>query len=165
MPPLVICPSFSPTSCPVAQVFVATASDACSPANHLNIACTPSAYDAFDFAGVSAGVCIGIDLMGNQAACQFQYPVVDNAPPTLRLPSSVDLVATDGQGVLFSYVVTATDGCSLNSLTCLFANDTIAPVAGRLSFPVASTTSISCTATNDAGLTAYGTFTVSVRAR
>ena len=96
-PPNITYPNLPPTTCPSAQSFTATASDACYP-HGLVASCTPSSYLATDFSGFSNGLCSVSDVGGNRASCSFSYVVQDNAPPVLNFPSSSSYVATSCAG-------------------------------------------------------------------
>jgi len=81
---------------------------------------------------------------------------VDTAPPTLVVPSEVTVDATSPEGAVVVYSVSASDNVDPNpTVSC-------APPSGS-TFPIGDTT-VSCTATDEAGNTsAPGTFTVHVK--
>jgi hypothetical protein len=77
-----------------------------------------------------------------------------NEPPSLDLPADMTVDATSPAGATVSYSVTATDDNDPSpDVEC-------APVPGS-TFPV-GTTVVSCTATDDGGLTDSGSFSVTV---
>lgn len=80
---------------------------------------------------------------------------IDGTPPTLTLPSPVTAEATGPSGAAVSFSATATDNILTPAPTVACA-----PVSGS-TFALGAT-SVSCTATDAAGLTATGTFTVTV---
>jgi large repetitive protein len=78
----------------------------------------------------------------------------DATAPVWTLPSSFSVPATGTTGAMVNYAATADDATSqLASFTC-------APVSGSL-FAIGAT-SVNCTATDNAGLIATGTFSVTV---
>ena len=77
-----------------------------------------------------------------------------NEPPTLDLPADMSVDATTPAGATISYSVTATDDNDPSpEVVC-------SPASGSI-FPI-GTTVVSCTATDDGGLTDSGSFSVTV---
>jgi uncharacterized delta-60 repeat protein len=85
-----------------------------------------------------------------------RYIVGDTAPPTLRLPESVTSKATSLAGATVAFVVTASDNMDPNPVVIC------TPPSGS-TFPIGTTT-VTCTATDAAGNTSSGSFTVDVSA-
>lgn len=81
----------------------------------------------------------------------------DTTAPTLQLPSTITVSATSQQGASVSYTVTTTDPdnpASQISISC-------SPVSGSL-FPIGNS-SVNCSASDPAGNTSTGSFTVTVQ--
>jgi hypothetical protein len=79
----------------------------------------------------------------------------DNDPPVLSLPGNLTVEATSAPGTTVTYTATATDANPAQpSVTCT-------PTSGG-TFPISATT-VSCSATDAAGNTATGSFSVTVR--
>src|SRR5574341_790743 len=81
---------------------------------------------------------------------------VDTTPPTLQLPANMTVEAEDASGAVVTFSATATDTNPANPpVTCN-------PASG-LTFPLDSTTTVSCSATDASGNTANGSFTITVQ--
>jgi TolB protein len=95
-----------------------------------------------------------IDLDGGElVTCRYTY-TKDTVPPTLTLPPNISVNATGPAGATVAYSATASDGVDPTpTLSCL-------PASGSL-FPIGTRT-VNCTATDDAGNSASGSFTVTV---
>jgi hypothetical protein len=79
----------------------------------------------------------------------------DSTPPTLSLPSNMTVEATSSTGAVVSFTATASDANPTNpSVTCT-------PASGS-TFSLGTTT-VNCSATDAAGNTATGSFTITVR--
>jgi serine protease len=79
---------------------------------------------------------------------------VDTTPPVLTVPGPLTVNATSPQGAVVTFSATATDDVDPSpTVTC-------APTSGSV-FPI-GTTSVSCTARDDAGNSTSGSFTVTV---
>jgi subtilisin-like proprotein convertase family protein len=95
------------------------------------------------------------DPSGNSVTCNITIVVEDNTDPVLTTPASfsqnVDLNQCDA---VVTYVTSATDNCDVSvDIVCV-------PPSGS-TFPVGPTT-VTCTATDDAGNTDVSTFVVTV---
>jgi hypothetical protein len=97
---------------------------------------------------------IGCDAAGNLATNSFTVTVEDTESPVLRLPANLSVVAGPGQSnAVITYVAAASDNSGSAPVVCV-------PPSGT-AFPVGVTT-VTCTATDDSGNTASGSFTVTV---
>ncbi|MBN2508248.1 MAG: HYR domain-containing protein [Verrucomicrobia bacterium] len=96
------------------------------------------------------------DPCGLESQCSQAVALVDTTPPTITCPAPIFASTDAGQcskaGVVFT--ATATDNCSLLTVLCN-------PPSGS-TFPKGVTT-VTCVATDAAGNTNAGTFTVTVR--
>ena len=88
-------------------------------------------------------------------AISFNVKVVGNAPPQMSVPSDMSVEATGPTGASATFTATATDpeDGTLPTPTCT-------PASGS-TFPIAQTT-VTCTATDGGGLSASGSFHVTV---
>lgn len=128
------------------------------PASSLTVTCSPPSFSA-DTTASTSGTCTAVDAHGNHNSCSFSYAVVDSLPPTLNMPPSSAVTATTSAGTNVAYTVTASDNCAFGSLTCTLPNGASVPSTGTYLFPVGTTT-VSCTATDQAGHSTSGTFTI-----
>ena len=100
--------------------------------------------------GVTPVTCTATDASGNTSTDLFSVTVADTTPPVLTVPNDITVIF----GATVTYEATATD----------IADDAVAvscdPPSGTV-FPLGNTT-VNCTATDNAGLTDSGAFTVSV---
>jgi hypothetical protein len=132
--------------------FSATADDA-DPANPA-VDCQPPSGSTFPL-GATTVQCSATDAAGNTANGSFTVTVRDTTPPTLNLPADITEEATGPSGAAVSYSASASDivdGSMAADCT---------PSSGA-TFPLGTTT-VSCSATDAAGNTANGSFTVTVR--
>ena len=127
----------------------------------------PSDSDLIDYISVVPGdtfplgdtrvTCVVNDGLGQVISKSFTVTVRDSTPPTLNVPTSVIVNATDPSGAGVSYVVTATDlvtSADLITITCH-------PTSGATF--ASGTTSVSCTAVDQAGnVSPASTFPVTV---
>jgi hypothetical protein len=82
-------------------------------------------------------------------------PAGDTIAPTLSLPASLTVNATSPAGAAVSYAVSASDDVDPNpSVSCIPASGSVFPI-GR--------TAVACSATDAAGNSASGSFTVTVK--
>jgi hypothetical protein len=131
--------------------FTATAEDA-DPANPA-VDCQPPSGSTFPL-GATTVDCSATDAAGNTANGSFTVTVVDTTPPSLNLPSNINETASSNSQAVVTYSATATD------LVDGAVPVNCTPASGS-SFPVGPTT-VNCSATDAAGNTANGSFTVTV---
>ncbi|WP_322513568.1 HYR domain-containing protein, partial [Chloroflexus sp.] len=104
--------------------------------------------------GVTTVNCTATDGAGNTASGSFTVAVVDTTAPTLTLPGNLTREASGPRGATVTFTASATDAVSGTvPVTCV-------PASGSL-FPLGVTT-VNCTATDGAGNTASGSFTVTI---
>jgi hypothetical protein len=116
--------------------------------------CTPASGTGFAL-GDTTVTCTATDDADNESApVSFIVRVVDTTDPTLTLPGNLTREATSASGASVTYTATASDAAD-GTIT-----PTCTPASGSL-FPRGITT-VTCTATDTAGNTATGTFTVRV---
>ena len=115
--------------------------------------CSPASGSTFPL-GTTSVHCTATDTAGNVGMATFTVVVRDTTPPRLTLPAPITVPATKPNGATVTYAVTAIDAVS-GAVTpqCL-------PRSGA-TFPIGTTT-VACTATDQAGNTAHGSFTVFV---
>jgi hypothetical protein len=132
--------------------FTATASDAVdgSPA----VTCTPPSGSTFSL-GATTVQCSVTDAAGNTGTGSFTVTVQDTTAPTLDLPANITEEATSATGTAVSFTVTAVDAVD--------STPTVACTPPSGSTFALGTTTVNCTATDDAGNTGSGSFTVTVR--
>jgi hypothetical protein len=118
------------------------------------MACDPPSGSFFPL-GKTVVKCAATDKHGNRSATEtFTVEVGDTTPPVLKLPGNITAIATSKSGARVSYTVTATDNVDPKpTVKCT-------PPSGGL-FRLGSTP-VNCTATDSAGNTSTGTFTVKV---
>lgn len=117
--------------------------------------CTPPSGGTFPV-GTTTVTCTATNpTSGASSTGTFTVTVVaPNQPPALQLPGDLTVAATSSAGAAVQYTVTATDdGAAEPTVSC-------APVSGTTF--VVGTTTVTCTATDDEGLTDTGSFTVTV---
>jgi chitodextrinase len=105
--------------------------------------------------GTTAVTVAATDAANNTSIATFDIQVVDTTAPTLSLPANLIVEATGPGGAAAVFAGSAVDVVS-GSLPVVFT-----PPSGSL-FPLGTTT-VSATATDAAGHTAVGQFTVTVR--
>jgi len=96
----------------------------------------------------------------------FQAPSADTTPPVLSLPANQTVPATSPQEATVTYTVTASDPddpASQLTINCTDRSGKSYPTGTnvRATFPIGTTT-VTCTASDPAGNTARGSFTVTV---
>lgn len=117
--------------------------------------------DATSGAPVAVGTttvhCTATDHAGNTARGSFVVHVTDRTGPTLTLPADLTATATGLSGAKVGYATAATD----------LVDGSIAPVCTPASGTLfaATTTAVTCTATDSHGNRTAGTFTVTVAVR
>lgn len=96
------------------------------------------------------------DGAGNFSEATQHVTVVDTTKPVLSLPGDIIVDATSPQGATVTYLVSATDAVSATPVvTCTMASGSVFPIG---------TTTVTCDATDAAGNTTTGDFTVLVQA-
>jgi fibronectin type 3 domain-containing protein len=121
----------------------------------VQVTCDPASGSKFPV-GSTTVTCSATDAHNNTGTSSFQVNVsfADNQPPAFTsVPPDTSIEATGANGAPFSYTVTATDNVGTPSVSC-------SPASGS-TFPIGSTT-VNCTATDSAGLTANASFKVTV---
>ncbi len=134
-----------------AVTFAATAEDAVS--GELAVSCSPASGSTFPF-GMTSVRCAAVDEAGNDTVGYFVIEVVDTTAPELFLPANPTMEATGPTGATVTYSVSAFD-----VVDGMVVPDCV-PVSGS-TFAL-GTTFVDCTATDEAGNTAEGSFAVIV---
>jgi HYR domain-containing protein len=121
----------------------------------VTVSCSPPSGSVFPV-GTTSVTCTATDDSGNSAQGSFSVTVQDTTPPNVSVPANITAEATGPAGADVGFTVTATDNVDATpTISC-------APPSGS-TFPI-TTTTVSCTATDDAGNTSSAkTFTVTVR--
>ena len=116
--------------------------------------CSPASGSTFAV-GSTVVSCSATDKAGNTGSASFKVTVSDRSPPTLNLPSAMTVNSTSPNGEVVTYSASASDLVDGSvPVTCI-------PASGS-TFPLGTTT-VSCSATDKAGNTATGTFTVTLQ--
>jgi hypothetical protein len=116
--------------------------------------CLPASGSTFAL-GTTTVHCAATDAAGNQATGSFDVTVVDTTPPALTLPADKTVDATGLSGAVVTYSATASDLVDGSvAVNC-------SPASGATFAP--GTTTVHCSATDAAGNTANGSFTVTVK--
>ena len=141
-----------------------TASDPDNPPNQLTLSCTDSAGHSYPTGtnvsatfhiGTTTVNCSASDPAGNTTTGNFTVTVKDVTPPVLNLPGNMTVNATSVRGAVVTFTATATDDDGTSPpVTCT-------PASGSL-FSFGMTT-VNCNATDQAGNTSTGSFTVTVQ--
>jgi M6 family metalloprotease-like protein len=132
--------------------FSATATDTVGPTNPA-VTCNPPSGSMFPL-GTTTVTCSATDAAGNTGTISFTIQVRDTTAPNLTVPANMIGEATGAAGRIVTFSATATD--------LVDATPTVACVAPSGStFPLGTTT-VNCTATDDAGNVANGSFTITV---
>lgn len=137
--------------CAAVVSFDATATDNCE---GVNVLCDPPSGSVFSL-GQTTVNCTATDASGNTDTCSFTVTINDTQAPSITCPIDVEQVAaTDATTavVLFPDPLT-TDNCTVADVTC-------APPSGS-AFPLGTTT-VNCTASDEAGNNASCSFGVTV---
>ncbi|RMD70995.1 MAG: HYR domain-containing protein, partial [Bacteroidetes bacterium] len=154
-PPTITCPanqvvSNDPSQCSAVVTYpAATAMDNC------NVTITYSQNSGTSFpVGTTTVTATATDDGGNTAQCTFDVTVNDTENPTITCPANQVVSNDAGQcSAVVNFAATASDNCNVASIAYSQASGT--------SFPVGTTT-VTVTATDDAGNTAQCTFDVTV---
>ncbi|MBI3402684.1 MAG: VCBS repeat-containing protein [Acidobacteria bacterium] len=130
--------------------FAASASDDSGP---VPVNCSPASGSTFAL-GVTTVTCSATNA-GGQTIASFNVTVGDTTPPVLSLPVPLTVEATNAAGATVSYSGSASDLVSgAVAVAC-------SPTSGS-TFQLGTTT-VNCSASDAAGNTAHGSFTVAVR--
>jgi hypothetical protein len=134
----------------VVVTYAASASDPVEGA--VPISCSPASGTVFSI-GAHTVNCSATDVHGNTTTGSFAVTVIYVTPPVLHLPANITQTASAANGNIVTYTATATDGIDgTDPVHCT-------PASGSRFL---GTTTVSCSATNSVGLTATGSFTVTV---
>jgi uncharacterized repeat protein (TIGR01451 family) len=126
-------------------------------AGSATLLCTKASGSVFAI-GTTPVECTGTDLAGNITVGSFlvnvtSAPLADTIAPVLNLPADITTVATSANGAIVTYTATASDLGSDVPVSC-------DPASGSV-FLIKPTT-VNCSATDAAGNTSSGFFTVTV---
>lgn len=126
------------------------------------IVCTPSSGSTFAL-GTTNVSCTATDLGGNTAIGMFDVIVFDNGDPQITVPEPITEEATDSNGAAVSFSVTAADDIDTDVTTqcTIISGATEVEVVSGDTFPLGST-SVTCTATDDAENAASASFDIIV---
>jgi len=116
--------------------------------------CTPASGSTFSL-GTTTVTCDATDSSGNIDSVSFIVSVVSTTGPTITVPAPITAEATGPTGAVVTYAVTA------SSPVGILTGPTCTPASGS-TFPIGTTT-VTCTATDNAENTAFASFTVTVR--
>lgn len=115
--------------------------------------CAPASGTSFPL-GTTTVTCNAQDTSGNSSSKSFSVTLSDITPPTVTAPATQTVESPVGASMTVTYSgVSAADGARTLTPTC-------SPASGS-TFPL-GTTSVSCTATDYAGLTGSASFNVVV---
>jgi hypothetical protein len=134
-----------------AVTYPATASDIVD--GTVAVSCDKASGATFPL-GVTTVSCSATDAHGNRGTGSFTVTVKDTTAPTLSLPGSRSAEATGSTGAVVTYPVSASDAVD-GSVT-----PSCTPASGS-TFALGTTT-VTCSATDQAGNTASDSFTVEV---
>ena len=115
--------------------------------------CVPASGSTFAL-GPNTVTCSAADSAGNTGTATFTITVVDTTPPALTLPADAVLEATGPTGATATFSASATD------LVDGAVDITCDPSSGS-TFALGETT-VTCSATDEAGNLAQGDFTITV---
>eukprot|EP00042_Codosiga_hollandica_P058962 m.896514 g.896514 ORF g.896514 m.896514 type:complete len:2070 (+) comp60012_c0_seq1:33-6242(+) len=160
-PPTISCPSNMNIQ-PTAGVPSAIATYSASAGGSLAItsnSCNPATGSNFTLDTNTSIVCTAFNTGGSSASCNFFVAVSDSTSPTITCPVGDTTVSPDaGQSyatVTYSPIPSGTDGSGIASVTCTKSSGS--------TFNVATTTVVTCTATDNADLYSTCSFRVIVR--
>ena len=119
-----------------------------------SVACSPASNTIFPL-GTTTVNCSATDSANNTSTGSFTVTVQDTTGPALTLPANSTHEATSAAGATVTYSTSATDIVSGSvAVTC-------SPLSGS-TFPLGTTT-VNCSATDNANNTSTGSFTVTVQ--
>jgi hypothetical protein len=154
-PPVATCPgpivaSNDPGLCSAVVSYTATAADNCPGST---ILCVPASGSAF-VVGTTTVTCTATDAAGLTATCAFTVTVNDTEPPVATCPANITQTNDLGQcSAVVTFAATSSDNCPGQTVACVPASGTAF---------IVGTTTVTCTATDAAGLTGTCSFTVMV---
>lgn len=134
--------------------FAVTATDAVTDASDVTVACVPASGTTFPV-GTTTVRCTATDEAGNVGRGSVDVVVTDTTAPVLSPLTSLTAEATGATGAPVTFAPTASDVVDGTVVV------TCTPPSGS-TFPL-TTTNVDCRATDRAGNTATGSFTVTVR--
>jgi hypothetical protein len=105
--------------------------------------------------GTTIVTCTAVDEAGNSGSATFPVSVIDTQMPVLELPANLVVDASSASGAAVTFSASASD----------IADPDVAVTCGATSgttFPIGVTT-VTCTATDDFGNAATGSFTITVK--
>ncbi len=118
------------------------------------VTCVPASGSTFPITTTTVN-CAASDTRGNTTNGSFTVTVQDTTAPTLTVPADMTLEATGPSGAVATFTATATDIVDLTvTVVC-------APPSGS-TFPI-TTTTVTCTATDDYNNSTSDTFNVTVQ--
>jgi myo-inositol-hexaphosphate 3-phosphohydrolase len=116
--------------------------------------CAPASGSTFPI-GTTSVTCAAEDRAGNEATASFVVVVQDTTPPIVTVPGDLVVEATGPAGAIVGYSATAVDLVD-------GSRDALCVPASGSRFGI-GTTSVTCTALDDAGNQGVGMFTITVR--
>ncbi|MDP9469306.1 MAG: HYR domain-containing protein [Chloroflexota bacterium] len=119
----------------------------------VTVSCLPPSGSTFGL-GTTTVNCAAEDAAGNEATGSFTVTVVDTTAPALDLPDDITEEATSANGAVVSFTTSADDIVRGDV-------DVLCTPASGSTFGLGTTT-VACEATDAAGNTASGSFTVTV---
>jgi HYR domain len=120
----------------------------------VDVTCTPESGSTFALGSTTVN-CEAQDTAGNQATGSFSVTIQDKTAPTLELPADITQEATSASGADVTYTASANDNID-GPIT-----PECTPASGS-TFPL-GTTPVNCSATDNAGNQATGSFNVIVQ--
>lgn len=156
VPPTIVCPPditvASIEEAPPVDPGTVTASDNCGPVIIIHVG---DVTEGTACAQVITRTYRATDVCGNWSECSQRITVQDAITPVILCPADMEVANDPGQcGAVVAFEVTATDNCPEIRVTCN-------PPSG--SFFPKGTTTVNCTATDDAGNASACSFNVTVK--
>ncbi|MBA2395441.1 MAG: HYR domain-containing protein, partial [Ktedonobacteraceae bacterium] len=136
--------------------YAVTATDPTNTADQIAVSCTPVMNSVFSV-GATTVDCSAQDPAGNKSTGSFRVIVQDVTAPTLQLPVTITADATDQQGAVVNYAVTATDPTNTPdqlAISCTIPSGSVFPIG---------TTAVICGAQDPSGNMSTGSFKVVVK--